>query len=144
MKKTKIMISSLLVFALILMTGCAKKSSTLTCTQDVKGVDIEFNVGFKGNTIDTMDFNYDMDLSKYTDSQISLIEKQDYCTIVKNAMASYKSAFTDCKKEVVDKHLKVNSVLDINKITSNVLEKMTSPKSAKTELESQGFTCTIK
>lgn len=137
-------IVSMLLAVVILLTGCSAKTSKLVCTQSVSGVDIEFNIGFKGKIIDTMDFNYDMDLSKYTDTQISAIEKQDYCTIVKNAMSTYKEAFTDCKKEVVDKHLRVYSVLDIDKLTSSVLDKMTSDKAAKEELEKQGFTCTIK
>lgn len=144
MKKRSIVLVAT-VFALVLfVTGCGSKEATLVCTQTTSGVDITFNVGFKGNTITTMDFDYDMDLSKYSDTQIDAIGKQDFCTSVKNSMGSYKDAFTDCKQDITDKHLKVSSVLDVDKIAKNVLDKMTSPENAKKELETEGFTCTIK
>ena len=144
MKKSRVLIALLLVASVAVLTGCAKKESKLTCTQTSSGVDIEFNVGFKGNVIDTMDFNYDMDLSKYSDTQISLIEKQDFCTTVKNYMSSFKEAFTNCEQGIKDKHLKVNSELDVNKIVKSYLQKMSSPEAAKKELEAEGYSCTIK
>lgn len=142
MKKSKILLT--LVLSVVLLTGCAKKDAKLTCTQTSSGVDIEFNVGFKGNTIQTMDFNYDMDLSSYTDTQIEAIGKQDFCTTVKNYMSSFKDAFSNCDQDIVDKHLKVNSVLDVNKITKSYFEKISSPTSAKKELEAEGYKCVIK
>ena len=143
MRKSKFLVGTVAAVAL-LATGCSPKESKLVCTQNTSGVDIEFNVGFKGNVIDTMDFNYDMDLSKYSDSQIEAVGKQDFCTIVKNAMSTYKDAFTDCKQDIADKHLKVNSVLDVDKIAKNMLDKMSSPDATKKELESEGYKCTVK
>ena len=143
--KKKSIILAVSAFALILfVTGCGSKKATLVCTQTTSGVDITFNVGFKGNTITTMDFDYDMDLSKYSDTQIEAVGKQDFCTSVKNSMGSYKNAFTDCDQDITNKHLKVSSKLDVDKIAKTVLDKMTSPESAKKELETQGFKCTIK
>ena len=66
----------------------------------MSGVDITFNVGFDGNTITTMDFAYDMDLSNFSDEQIALLEKQDFCATVKSAMSTYKDAFTNCEKNI--------------------------------------------
>lgn len=143
MKKSRIAIACMLV-AVVLLTGCGKKESKLTCTQTASGVDIEFNIGFKGNVIDTMDFNYDMDLSNYSDTQINAIRKQDFCTTVKNYMSTFKEAFTDCNQDIVDKHLKVNSALDVNKITKSYLDKLSTPKATQKELETQGYKCTIK
>ena len=117
---------------------------TLTCTQTTSGVDITFNVGFNGNVISSMDFAYDMDLSSYSDTQIKYLEKQDFCTSVKNSMSDYKEAFTDCKQEIKDKHLTVASELNVDKVAKNALSKMKSAEKAKKELEGQGFKCTIK
>ena len=129
---------------LLIITGCSMKKSKLVCKQTASGVDITFNVGFKGNTISTMDFDYDMDLSKYTDEQINLLKEQDFCTSVKAAMSSYKDAFTDCKQDITDKHLKVSSVLDVDKVAKNILNKMTTPAKTKKELEKEGYKCTIQ
>ena len=144
MKKNRILLTLVLVLSVVLLSGCTKKDAKLTCTQTSSGVDIEFNVGFKGNTIQTMDFNYDMDLSNYSDTQITAIGKQDFCTTVKNYMSSFKDAFTNCDQDIVDKHLKVNSVLDVNKIVKSYLQKISSPAAAKKELEAEGYKCVIK
>ena len=129
---------------LLVVTGCSAKKAKLVCTQTSSGVDITFNVGFKGNTIDAMDFDYDMDLSSYSDEQISLLEGQDFCTSVKSAMSDYKDAFTNCEQDISNKHLKVSSVLDVDKVAKNVLDKMSTPERTKKELEKEGYTCTIK
>ena len=141
--KKGILLSLLLVVA-VLLTGCAKKQSKLVCTQTTSGVDIVFNVSFKGNVVDSMDFSYNMDLSKYSDAQIEAIGKQDFCTRVKNQMASFKDAFTSCNQEITNKQLKVNSVLDVDKAAKSYFGKVSSPESAKKQLESVGYTCTIQ
>lgn len=143
MKKSKLVLG-VLISSVLLLTGCTAKEAKLTCTQNTSGVDIEFNVDFKGNKIESMDFNYDMDLSKYSSTQIKVIEKKDFCKTVKNSMIGFKEAFTDCNQKVEDKHLKVISQLDIDKIAKNYLEKMASPKSAQKQLEASGYKCTIK
>lgn len=143
MKKGRIVALVALV-AVALVTGCTAKEKKLVCKQETSGVLVEFNVGFKGNIIKSMDFNYDMDLSKYKDNQIALIEKQDFCSSVKRSMSDYKNAFTDCKQEIKDKHLLVSSVLDVDKIAKNVTDKMTTPEKGKAELEKQGYKCSIE
>lgn len=137
-------ILSLLLPVVFLATGCTAKQSKLVCTQTTSGVDITFNVEFNGNAIKNMDFAYDMDLSKYSDTQVNAIAKQDFCTRVKSSMATFKDAFTDCKQDVSNKHLNVKSVLDVDKITKSYLSKISKPESAKAELESVGYTCTIQ
>ena len=133
------------VFALIfLSTGCGSKEAKLVCTQTSSGVDITFNVDFKGNIIKAMDFGYDMDLSKYSDAQIKAIEKQDFCSSVKRSMSEYKDAFNNCEQSVKEKHLQVSAKFDVDKIAKNVLDKMTSPENAKKELEKENYKCTIK
>jgi len=143
MKGSKLVLTLVVAMATLLLVGCGKEKK-LVCTQTASGVDIEFNVGFKGKVISSMDFNYDMDLSKYSDTQIKAIEKQDFCSLVKKSMSAYKEAFTKCDQKVESKHLKVDAELDVNKVTKSVSEKMTSPEKAKEELEKQGYTCTIK
>ena len=143
MKKRGIVLAIAFVAVVFLVTGCGKKE-TLVCTQTNSGVDITFNVGFDGNTITSMDFAYDMDLSSYGDTTIKYLEKQDWCSTVKSSMSEYKDAFTDCKSEIKDKKLNVKSTLDVDKVAKSVLGKMKSSKSAKKELEAEGFKCTIK
>lgn len=144
MKKSKIILSGLLLTVSLFISGCTQKEAKLVCNQNASGVDIEFNIGFKGNIVKTMDFNYDMDLSSYSDAQIESVGKQDFCTIVKNSMSDFKESFTDCKQNISNKHLKVNSVLDVNKVSKNFLDKMGTPEGTKEALEKQGYTCTIK
>ena len=143
--KKGLLLSSVLVAVLILTTACGGESK-LKCTTSVSGVDINYNVGFKGNTIDTMDFAYTMDLSDYDDSTISLFENQDFCSEIKagNDMKDYKDAFKDCNKKIEDKKLKVTASFEVNKIAKSLLDKIQSPESAKKELESQNFKCTIE
>ena len=142
--KNKIILGLSLVVSTIVLTGCVAKPAKLVCTQTTSGVDITFNVDFKGKTIKNMDFSYDMDLSKYSDAQIKAVGKQDFCTRVKNSMIGFKDAFTDCNQSIEDKHLKVASKMDIDKIAKNYLEKMTTPEAAKKQLEASGYKCTIE
>ena len=145
MKKSKLVLVVLTtILSATLLVGCGNQQKKLVCTQTASGVDIEFNVGFKGKVISSMDFNYDMDLSKYSDTQIKAIEKQDFCSAVKNSMSQYKSAFTKCDQKVESKHLKVDSVLDVDKVAKDISEKLTTPEKAKEELEKQGYKCIIK
>ena len=128
----------------ILVTGCGNKETKLVCTQEQSGVDITFNVGFKGNTLQTMDFNYNMDLSSYTDTQIEAVKKQDFCSIVKSSMSEYSDAFTNCKQDInSEKKLVVESVLDVDKIAKTELDKMGTPKATKKALEEEGYSCTM-
>lgn len=142
MKKKFVAVVAL--FAVVVLTGCTPKESKLSCTQTTSGVDVGFNVGFKGNTIDTMNLTYDMDLSKYSDTQVDAIAKQDFCTRVKSSMSQFKDAFTNCKQDVSNKKLNVNADLDINKVAKTFLSKRTTPKAAKSSLESVGYKCTIE
>lgn len=132
------------VLSLVLVGCSAGNEKKLVCTQTASGVDIEFNVGFVGNSIKTIDFNYDMDLSSYNSSQLKLFEKQDFCKIVKEAMTEYKSAFKSCKQSIKNKHLKVYSVLDVHKLSNDISKKMTTPEKGKKALEKTGYKCKIK
>ena len=140
--KKGIALAMALVMA-FLLTGCSGKS-TLVCTQTQSSVDITFNVGFDGNKISSMDFGYDMDVSKYSDAQLKILEKKDFCSVVKLTMSAYKDAFTKCGQKISDKHLNVDAVLDVNKIAKSERDKMTSVDEAKKALEKQGYKCTIK
>lgn len=131
------------VLMIFMLTGCGKKQ-TLSCTQNPEGVEVIFNIDFEGKKVVGMDFHYNVDFSKYTDAQIATIEKQDFCETVKNSMADYKDAFTKCENKIVDKHLAVDAILDVNKMAKTEKDKMASIEEAKSLLETQGYTCTIK
>ena len=145
MSKSKIILAFVLTFSVLFIAGCSQKESKLVCTQTTSGIDIEFNVGFKGNVIKSMDFNYDMDLSKYSDTQIKAIGKQDFCSTVKNYMSQFKDAFSNCKQDIgSDKHLKVAADFEVDKLTKSYLDKISTPAKTKKELEASGYKCTIK
>ena len=127
----------------LLLTGCGL-NSRLECTQESSGVNITYNIDFSGNKIKSMDFGYDMDLSKFTDTQISMVEKQDFCSTVSSSMTQYKDAFKDCKQSIKNKHLSVTAAFEVDKIAKTELDKMSSPKATKKELEKSGYTCKLK
>lgn len=143
MRKNLLLSFVVLSLSVLLLTGCGSKSR-LECKQKSSGVDITYNINFKGNTIDSMDFGYDMDLSSYSDTQIAMIQKQDFCSTVASSMPQYKDAFKDCKHNIENKHLKVTAAFEVDKIAKNMLEKMSSPNATKKELEAGGYTCKLK
>ena len=143
MRNIKVLVV-LMVVVVLTTSGCVLgmgKSQKLVCKQTEKGVDIQFNVGFKGNKIETMDFSYDMDLSSYNDAQINSIKNEDLCGAIKTSMSEYSKAFTGCKQNIVDKHLRVDAEFDVDKLTNSVLDKYASPNAAKAELEKQKYVC---
>ncbi len=148
----KVCVVTLVALMTLLLAGCGGKEQKLVCKQNTEGVDVTFNIGFKGNMIKTMDFNYDMSLAGRSDAEVEAISKQDFCSSIKDAMSEYKEAFTNCEHRIEtqkvedgeEKHLRIESVLDVDKIAKNTLDKMGSIESGKEALESQGYTCTIK
>ena len=58
----KVLLSLVTVMFLLAVAGCGEKTTMLECKQTTSGIDVSFNVGFKGNVIDTIDFGYDMNL----------------------------------------------------------------------------------
>ena len=145
MKKGRIAAFTLMAAALVAVTGCgAGASKKLVCTTKVSGVDVTFIVKFEGKKVKEMDFAYDMDLSSYSDAQISAIEGQELCPTIKQSFTGYQDAFKNCKQKVESKHLKIVADLDVSKLSSDVKDTMVSPEKAKEGLEKTGFTCTIK
>ena len=68
MKKSIVLLVAV-VALIVLATGCGKKE-TLVCTQSIRGGILTFNVDFDGSVITAMDFDYEMDLSSYSDNKI--------------------------------------------------------------------------
>ena len=162
----KILTSFLILFVAVMLTGCsltkqAEKTketvqkrvesavkTELDCKQSLTesgiSIDIDFDVTFLGSLVKDIEFSYDMDLTSYNDAQIEAVSQTDLCTTVKDAMTDYKDAFIDCKQKVEDKHIIIESELDIDKIAKNELQKLQKPSTAKEELEKEGYTCTIE
>ena len=132
-----------MITTLLLSTACGSKT-TVKCTTNSSGIDVNLNIGFDGNKIEKMDLQYFMDLSSYSDSEISLIKNQEFCSGIKTSMSDFKDAITDCKQNIEDKKLTVNANFDVNKIAASTLEKMQSPEDAKKDLESSGYKCEIQ
>ena len=154
MRKGKLAVFAVALMLLVAVTGCdlkkdkeSGKSSTkkvVTCTTSVSGVDVEFNMTFEGKKIKGMDFNYDMDLSAYSDAQIKAVGAQDFCSVVKKSFTGFENAFENCDQDIKNKHLVVNSKLDVEKLSSSMKDTMVSPEKAKEGLEATGYTCVIK
>lgn len=142
--KKELKIGVALLCMVLCLTGCGSKDSKILCTQTANGVDVNFNIDFKGNVITSMDVAYNMDLSSYNDLQIEAIEKQDFCESVKSAFGEYEAGFENCKQNITNKKLNVSADLNVDKLPGNVLDRMGSPKATKEEIEKQGYTCTMK
>lgn len=140
MKKSYFVI--IVVVVLFITTGCLSfGNKRLVCKQNASGVDVAFNIDFKGNMIDKMDFSYDVDMSSRDQTTLDLIAKQDFCSIVKSNMKDYADAFIGCNQNIENKHLVVKAELDVDKLAGNAISKKTSPSAAKKELEKQQYTC---
>lgn len=129
------------LFAMVIvLTGCGKKASTLTCNMKVSSVDVELQANFTGKKVTAMSMKYDMDVSNYSDNTIETIAKQDYCSTVQKSMSQF--TLVGCAQKVENKHLIVTSGIDMDKIAKSDL--VGSPEETKKELEGQGYTCTLK
>ncbi len=145
MKLSKRILGIALVCGLFLLSGCSlTKESKLLCKTSQSGVDVQFNVDFVGKRINGINIVYDMDLSKYNDTQIEAVGKQDFCDVVKTSMSQYKDAFNNCNQAIENKKLHVTADLDVDKLAKNELEKFASVDDAKTGLEAVGYTCTVE
>lgn len=141
----KIYLLFIAVVVLLITTGCLPaKEKRLVCKQNASGVDVTFNINFKGNTIEKMDFSYDVDMSTRDQKSIDIVAKQDFCSVVKSSMKDYASAFISCNQNVENKHLVVNAELDVDRLAGNAINKETSPNAAKGELEKQSYVCNFE
>lgn len=114
------------------------------CLQKQDQIDITFTVTFKATQMTAIDLTYDMDLSEYSDDQINSLRDTDFCTPVQNAMGKYKDAFENCITTIENKNLHLSADFSIDKLEESELNTMSTPKKAKEDLETQGYTCTIQ
>ena len=121
-----------------------EKTEKVICLQKQDTVDITFTVSFKATQMTAIDLTYDMDLSQYNDDQINKLRETDFCTPVQNAMGKYKEAFENCKTDIANKNLHLSADFNMNKLSEAQLNTMSTPKKAKEDLETQGYTCTIQ
>ncbi len=136
----KILSLVLVLGAVLCLAGCGNKPSTLTCTQKVSTVDVELTANFIGKKVTAMDMKYTMDLSKYSDTVVAAIGKQDYCSTVASAMSQF--TLVGCKQTIENKVMVVTSGIDLTNMKSSDLTG--SPAATKSALEAQGYTCTLK
>ena len=99
MSKRRVLLGILLVFGVLLLSGCGKEK-VLRCKASQSGVDIGYNVTFKGVRITAMELSYDMNLSSYNDTQIDALKTKDFCEVVKSSMSQYASAFENCTQKI--------------------------------------------
>ena len=145
MKKT-LFIGVLL--GLLFVTGCGvkdiiggKDEKRVTCSQKVQTVDVNMIADYTDDELSYLGLKYNMDLSAYTDAQISLIKGQDMCSVVKSNMSTYSAAFENCKQAVENKVLVITADFDLSKIVTDSNKSETTKESMITSLEKQGYTC---
>lgn len=153
----KILLFSTL-FIILLLTGCSNNGNKLgdidlpinedidngvrlVCSRKVQTVDVDMIADFKEDTLTYLGLQYEMDLSAYTDAQISAVGAQDMCTTVKKSMSTYTDAFTNCKQKVENKVLVITADFDLTKLAGADLTTNTNLTDAKTGLEKQGYSC---
>ena len=136
--KKKVMGLTLFLCGVFCLVGCGSSSSgKLTCKITSGGADVTLTANFDGNKVDAMSIKYDMDLSSYSDSQVTILEKQDFCKSLKSSMSQFE--LTGCKQDISNKQLKVTSDIDISKMASTDL--VGSKDETKKALEAMGFKC---
>ena len=136
----KILSSILVLGAIICLAGCGNKPSTLTCTKSSGSNKMAISANFMGNSLKSMAVSYDLDYSKYSDSLVSTLEKQDFCK--KLSTAFYQYTLINCTQKVENKHMIVNAGVDMNGFTKQ--QKTGSPELTKQQIEKSGFTCELK
>ncbi len=132
------------IIMILCLSGCGGKRVKLECIQKKSGFDTEYNVGFKGKTVGSIDFNYKYDLAGYAAKDIETMKKQDFCEVIKNTMQDYKDAFKSCNFKFEPDYLIITADIDINKIAKDNKSKTASVEDTKNDLEKQGYSCTIK
>ena len=139
--KKKILTLVLVLGTVFILTGCGNKPSTIVCSQKVSNVNVEINANFIGNKVKKMGLKYVMDYSSYSDTYFDAVAKRDFCSTVKSSMKS-QFDLVDCKQTEEDKKVIITSGIDLNSMSSSSLTG--SPSATKTELEKQGYSCTLK
>ena len=135
---------NILLFLMIILitSGCSNKK--LVCKRNMNNSSFEYSMEFKDDSIKTMNLYYDMDLTSYSNRQISMVEKQDFCSKLKDNMKSFKDAFNNCKQEIIDEHLRVTANIDVSKISKTTLEKISTSDKTKSLMEKQNYKCSVK
>lgn len=136
----KVFLFSALV-AVMLLTACSS-TKRVVCNQKVSIVDVDMFMDFKGEKLSGMGLKYTMDLSSYSDEQISELKSQNLCSNVQAAMGTYASAFTNCKQEMSGKNLIITADFILEKLPGYEEGKNEGIDKSIQELENQGYKCT--
>ena len=139
----KICLVAVSAFMILMLCGCGK-TQVLSCTQTPEGTVAKFEMTFKGEVVKKMHYDYDTDLSTFSDETIDAFKKQDFCSMTKENLSQYKDAFDGCKQEIKDKHLILSAEFDVTKVSGEEAGKKVTIEETKVQFEAQGFACTIK
>ena len=133
----KVLSLVLVIGAVFCLAGCGVKKAVLTCTKKQSNADMTITANFTGNKLTAMNVSYGADYSSYSDTAVKTLENRDFCSLLKSTLSQY--TITECKQSLENKILSVKMGIDVSK--ERVFE---SPESAKTTMEKQGLTCTLR
>ena len=136
--KRAVLFSSL--FLALILTGCGN-SKKLVCSQKVSYVNVDTHMEFKDDILSKMWLEEKLDLTSFSDTQITELENSNICDEVKKSIPQFSEAFTNCKHNISNKTLTVNANIDIDLLYKNSDKKQVKYDEAKSNYESQGFTC---
>lgn len=138
-------IGCVLFILLFLTTGCSKEKSLSCSLNDGYGVMTfisTFDVDKNGSVYKKGTFQYNIDLSGYSNYNKEALENQDFCSVFQS---SYKDGFSNCVSTLTDTGLSLTADLDVYKSLYSMGEFdiliYKNMEDTKGYFENAGFTC---
>ena len=141
MKKNKFLITFLVVFMSLLLTGCGNEKK-LVCKNSSPNVDITFDMKYDSNKLKKFKISYSINLSSYSTKQSEEYIQQDFCSTIENTM-DFKGALKGCNQKNSGEKILVNTEVDITKVNEDKLKQYDNIDNVKNDFENAGFTCNI-
>ncbi len=141
----KYIFSFVIICVCLLTVGClSNKATKVTCSTTTSGIEVSMNFTYlegkkmydeKGSLLATMD------LSKYNETQINALKKQDFCAAFLKGLGRLEAAFANCEQQVTSEQLKLTADVNMKTAEDKGLFKQ---KIDKEDIEKyfSGYNCT--
>lgn len=128
----------LLILMIFCVTGCKNK---LECVYSKDPLKIKINANYKNKKQEAVLYEYSMDFSKENDEFIDLVSEQDFCESIAEE-SNGLLVLDDCSQRVENKQIIISASINLDASKDDSFKQTKSE--LKKDLESQGFTCTLK